>query len=58
MKKILNIGLLLVAVLSITSCKKVLDVEPQQSIDAGTALQTPACLQTQSLMSLAFVFVG
>ena len=39
MKKILNIGLLLVAVLSFTSCKKALDVEPQQSIDAGTALQ-------------------
>jgi len=39
MKKLLNIGLVLAAVLAVSSCKKVLDVEPQQSIDAGTALQ-------------------
>jgi len=39
MKKLLNIGFLLAAVLTVTSCKKALDVEPQQSIDAGTALQ-------------------
>ncbi|MEO5944327.1 MAG: RagB/SusD family nutrient uptake outer membrane protein [Ferruginibacter sp.] len=39
MKYINKILLLLILISGFTACKKVLDTEPQQSIDAGTALQ-------------------
>ncbi|MBS1495313.1 MAG: RagB/SusD family nutrient uptake outer membrane protein [Bacteroidetes bacterium] len=39
MKQINKIFLLLILISGVTSCKKVLDTEPQQSIDASTALQ-------------------